>query len=104
MRRLRGMSDLLAIVGPAEQDAELVDQIARRFPDRVTVLVPDGDPEWASEESDSACALRDRLAELLNAIETRTGAAVVGLAGDADQLVGWRFDRVVKAGELPVAA
>jgi hypothetical protein len=103
MRRLRGMTDLLAIVGPADEDAELLDRIAGRYPARVTVLLPDGDPEWASEDSDSARALRDRLAELLNAIEARTGAAVVGLAGDAAQLKGWRFDRVVQTGKVPVA-
>jgi hypothetical protein len=97
------MSDLLAIVGRAEHDDELLDRIAQRSPDRVTVLVPDGDREWGSDDSDVGRAVRDRLAGLLNAIEARTGAAVVGLAGDADQLVGWRFDRVVQV-EVPVAA
>ena len=97
------MSDLLAIVGRAEHDDELLDRIAQRSPDRVTVLVPDGDREWGSDDSDVGRAVRDRLAGLLNAIEARTGAAVVGLAGDADQLVGWRFDRVVQV-EVRVAA
>jgi hypothetical protein len=97
------MSDLLAIVGRAEHDGDLLDLIARRSPDRVTVLVPDGDRDWGSDDSNVGRAVRDRLAGLLNAIEARTGAAVVGLAGDADQLVGWRFDRVVQV-EVPVAA
>jgi hypothetical protein len=33
------MSDLLAIVGDADADEELLQEIARRRPDRVTVLV-----------------------------------------------------------------
>ncbi len=72
-------------------------------PNRVTVLVQDGDRDWALDESGSGRALRDRLAELLHAIEQRTGAVVVGLAGDPDQLLGRRFDRVV-GGRVPVAA
>jgi hypothetical protein len=40
-------------------------------------------------------ARRDRLAKLLTAIEQRTGAVVVGLAGSREQLKGWRFDRIV---------
>jgi hypothetical protein len=40
-------------------------------------------------------ALRDRIANLLAAIERRTGAVVVGLAGSREQLRGWRFDRIV---------
>jgi hypothetical protein len=89
------MSDLLAIVGPADADDELLDEIAQRRPNRVTVLVEDTSPDWASDESEAGRAVRDRLARLLAAIERRTGAVVVGLAGDRDQLLGWRFDRVV---------
>jgi hypothetical protein len=96
------MTDLLAIVGPQDADPELLDQIARRRPDRVTVLVEEGDRDWGSDDSQSAVALRERLARLLHAIEQRTGAIVVGLAGDRDQLLGWRFDRVVTA-RLPLA-
>ncbi len=99
------MSDLLAIVGPGGDDEALLDQLARRRPGRVTVLVEDGRvgrAEWALDDSQSGRALRDRLAGLLQAIESRTGAAVVGLVGDAEQLVGWRFDRVVRA-SAPVA-
>jgi len=47
--------------------------------------------------------MRDRLARLLAAIERRTGAVVVGLAGDRSQLLGWRFDRELAA-RLPLAA
>jgi hypothetical protein len=42
-------------------------------------------------------------ARLLTAIEQRTGAVVVGLAGSREQLRGWRFDRVV-GGSGPVGA
>ncbi len=97
------MSDLLAIVGPADADERLLTEIARRRPQRVTVLVESSNRGWATEESAAARATRDRLAELLHAIEQRTGAVVVGMAGDADQLRGWRFDRVV-GGRLPAAA
>ena len=97
------MSDLLLIVGPADADTKLVDEIARRRPDRVTVLVEDGEPDWAFDDTGAGRALRDRLAGLLQAIEARTGAAVVGMAGSKDQLRGWRFDRVV-SDEVPVAA
>ena len=91
------MSDLLAIVGPDDAEEELLEEIAHRRPDRVTVLIESGERDWALDESDTGRAVRDRIAALLHAIERRTGAAVVGLAGDRDQLLGWRFDRVVRA-------
>lgn len=97
------MSDLLAIVGTVDTDDELLEEIERRHPDRVTVLVEDGDKDWAIDDSRKGRALRDRLAILLRAIEERTGAAVVGLAGSRDQLRGWRFDRVVGGGS-PIPA
>ena len=97
------MSDLLAIVDQAGGDEALLDEIARRHPDRVTVLLEGGRPDWGSDESGPSRALRDRLAALLAAIEQRTGAVVVGLAGSRDQLRGWRFDRVV-GGRGAVAA
>jgi hypothetical protein len=97
------MSDLLAIVDQTQTDEALVDEIARRHPDRVTVLVEDGEPDWASDDSQGARALRDRIASLLATIEQRTGAVVVGLAGSRDQLRGWRFDRVV-GGRAPLTA
>jgi hypothetical protein len=89
------MSDLLAIVGALEADEDLLDEIERRHPDRVTVLLEEGGDDWAADESNGGRALRDRLASLLRAIEQRTGAVVVGLAGSREQLRGWRFDRVV---------
>ncbi len=89
------MSDLLAIVDQTGSDDELLEEIERRHPDRVTVLLEDGRPDWGSDDSPRGRALRDRLAALLAAIEQRTGAVVVGLAGSRDQLRGWRFDRVV---------
>jgi hypothetical protein len=98
------MSELLAIVGSTEEDEELLQEIARGRPTRVTVLVEASRPDWASDESDDGEATRDRLATLLSSIETRTGATVVGLAGDRDQLRGWRFDRVVSGGRVPMAA
>jgi hypothetical protein len=97
------MSDLLAIVGPAETDEELLEEIARRRPNRVTVLVEDATADLAADDSRTSYALRDRLALLMSAIERRTGAAVVGLAGSRDQLEGWRFDRIVGRTEQPLA-
>jgi hypothetical protein len=93
------MSDLLAIIGPVDGDGQLLDEIARRRPHRVTVLVDQAGPDWGSDESTLGHARRDRLAGLLAAIERRTGAVVVGLAGSREQLRGWRFDRVVGAPE-----
>ena len=98
------MTELLAIVGPADTDEELLGEIAYRRPRRVTVLIEDSDPDWASDESEAGRATRDRLARLLAAIERQTGATVVGLAGSRDQLVGWRFDKVVGGDRVPVAA
>ena len=97
------MTDVLAIVGPPEYDEELLAQLGRRRADRVTVLIDEPASEWACDESDSGRAVRDRLARLLRAIERRTGAAVVGTAGDPAQLRGWRFDHVVD-GRLAFAA
>jgi hypothetical protein len=84
------MSDMLAIVGTADRDAELIEELARRHADRVTVLVDEAETDQS----------RDRLAGLLQAIEDRTGAVVVGLAGGREELEGGRFDRVV-GGVLP---
>ncbi len=92
------MTDLLAIVGTEDDDEDLLEEIEQRHPHRVTVLVEDGDPDWGRDESMRGQRMRDRLAVLLAAIERRTGAVVVGLAGSRDQLRGWRFDRVVRAG------
>ncbi len=97
------MSDILAIVDQTKTDEQLVDEIARRHPDRVTVLVEDGQSDLGNDDSVHGRALRDRLAALLALIEQRTGAVVVGLAGSRDQLRGWRFDRIV-GGRDPVLA
>jgi hypothetical protein len=93
------MSDLLAIVGAQDTDEQLLAEIARRHPDRVTVLVEDGDADLELDDPTSGSPVRDRLAMLLRAIEQRTGAVVVGLAGSRSQLRGWRFDRVVGGGQ-----
>jgi hypothetical protein len=97
------MTDLLAIFGPAESDAELLEAIAAHRPHRVTVLIEEGDATLIDEDSPFGAALRARLAELLAEVERRTGAAVVGVAGERSDLVGWRFDREV-APSLPLAA
>jgi hypothetical protein len=97
------MSDILAIVDETNTDEQLVEEIVRRHPHRVTVLVEDGKCDLGSDESPHGRALRDRLAALLASIEQRTGAVVVGLAGSRDQVLGWRFDRIV-GGRDPVTA
>lgn len=89
------MSDLLAIVDQISSDEQLVEEIALRHPDRVTVLLEDGTCDPQLDDSPRGRALSDRLARLLAAIEQRTGAVVVGLAGSREQLRGWRFDRIV---------
>jgi hypothetical protein len=93
------MSDLLAVITSEDRDDELLAELQWRHPDRVTVLLEGGNLE---DESDTGHALRDRLSALLHAIEQRTGAIVVGLAGDRDQLRGWRFDRII-GGRRPLA-
>jgi hypothetical protein len=99
------MSDLLAVIGPTDSDAELLEELRWRHPNRVTVLLEEGGSDWGSDDSPAGVARRDRLASLLHAIERRTGATVVGLAGDLDQLEGWRFDRIVRAEHgAPIAA
>ncbi len=96
------MSDLLAIFGPTGSDSELLAEIAAIKPDRVTVLLQDAAPQWVSDDSAAGDAVRDRLANLLAAIELQTSATVVGLAGDREQLFGRHFDRELSPRE-PVA-
>ncbi len=96
------MSDVLAIFGPSDTDSDLIREIGRLHPTRVTVLIEDVDTDWALDETPAAMGLRDRLAALMARIERDTGATVTGLAGSRLQLVGWRFDREV--GRTPVAA
>ena len=96
------MTELLAIIDDHNTDDELIAEIARRHPYRVTVLLEDDAADLAGDDSARGRAIRDRLAALLAGIEQRTGAIVVGLAGSRDQLRGWRFDRVI--GGRPHAA
>lgn len=96
------MSDVLAIFGPSDIDSELIAEIARLHPTRVTVLIDEVGADWAMDDSPAGVKLRDRLAALMAKIERRTGATVTGLAGSRAQLVGWRFDREV--GRTPVPA
>ena len=91
------MSDILAIVDQANADEQLVEEIAMRHPHRVTVLLEEGTGQAELDDSPRGRMLSDRLARLLAAIEQRTGAVVVGLAGNREQLRGWRFDRIVGA-------
>ena len=89
------MSDLLAVFGTPDGDAETIAEIVRLRPTRVTVLIEDVGPDWALDETPAGVELRDRLATLIAAIERETRAAVTGLAGSREQLIGWRFDREV---------
>ncbi len=89
------MSDILAIIDPDNTDTDIVAEIARRHPDRVTVLVDDGGEDWGTDDSPRGRALRDRVARVVSAIEQMSGLVVVGLVGSREQLRGWRFDRVV---------
>ncbi len=97
------MSDLLAIFGPEDCDAELLARIAAYRPDRVTVLLAGAGADWALDESSAGEAIRSRLAGLMAAIERDNRATVVGFAGDRAQLLGWRFDRELSSA-VPVAA
>jgi hypothetical protein len=76
--------DVLAIIGEPDEELELLEQLTRLRPRRVTVLI-----QRAGEARASTFA---------RAVERRTGAAIVGLAGSREQLAGWRFDRVVGRG------
>lgn len=91
------MTDVLAVIRAQDAPDEVLDGLSRCRPHRVTVLLEEEAPGWGADESRTGFARRDRLAALLHAIEERTGAAVVGLAGDCDQLRGWRFDRVLRS-------
>jgi hypothetical protein len=99
------MSDLLAVTqrSAADLDEDLVAEVTRHRPNRVTILIEGADAGWARDETASGHQLRDRLAFLLAAIERTTRATVVGIACADDQLAGWRFDRVIRVG-VPIAA
>jgi hypothetical protein len=95
------MSELLAIFGPNDSDSELIGEIERLHPTRVTVLLDGAAEDWAQDDGPTGEALRNRMAALLALIERRTGATVTGLACAREQLRGWRFDREV-SGRQPV--
>jgi len=97
------MSELLAIFGPTDTDSELLTEIVRQRPGRVTVLIEGADPDWATGDGEIARAMRERMAALLTLIERRTGATVVGTGGDRAQFDGVRFDREL-CSRMPVAA
>ena len=99
------MSELLAITqrSAPDLDEDLIEEVTRRRPSRVTILIEGADDDWGLDETETGRELRDRLAYLLAAIERNTGATVVGIACDDDQLAGWRFDRIVRVG-VPLAA
>jgi hypothetical protein len=90
------MSDLLAIIDSIDTDEALLAEITRRHPARVTVLVETSDAHGAAgDDASRRRVLADRVANLLAAIEARTGAVVVGLVESREQLRGWRFDRII---------
>ncbi len=97
------MNELLAIFGPDDSDSALITEIERMHPRRVTVLLDAGNEDWALDDGPGGAALRERMAALMALIERRTGASVTGLAGDRDQLEGWRFDRELSC-RAPVSA
>jgi hypothetical protein len=93
---LYAMSDTLAIIEDSSSDERVVEQIARGHPDRVTVLLEDGTGEPQLDDTPRGLAQRARLSALQESIE-RSGAVVVGLVANREQLRGWRFDRIVGA-------
>ena len=97
------MSDVLAIFGPVDTDSDLLTELERLRPERVTVLLDGGEDDWASAETPAAAALRDRLAALLALVERRTGATVFGVAGDRRRLAGQRFDHELGKRQLVAA-
>jgi hypothetical protein len=100
------MNDVLAIAGRADQDLDLVEEVARRHPREVMIVIDDDqrdDRGWGVDETPTARAIRDRLARLLTLVETRTGASVVGSVGDLRPLRGRWYDAIVDP-QLPRAA
>jgi hypothetical protein len=95
---------ILLIAGPDDRDDELVTAAAAHRPRRVTVLIEADDPSWDWSERRVASARRDRLAALLTAVERATGATVVGLVGDPEELELGRFDAIVGGAHLRTAA
>jgi hypothetical protein len=101
------MSNVLAIASETALDRDLVADVAARFPSRVTVLILSSGfaaDRWAAGDGPRERAIRDRLAGLLAEVEDLTGAEVAGLVGDTAQVEHLRFDDVVRATPLPIAA
>ncbi len=96
--------EILLIAGPEGRDHELVAAAAAHHPQRVTVLIEARDPSWGWSERRVALVRRDRLAELLTAVESATGATVVGLVGDPVDLELGGFDAIVGSHDLHAAA
>jgi hypothetical protein len=99
------MADVLAIATDIATDDDLVEEVARRRPREVTIVI-DADEvgdNWAFDDSEHGEARRERLARLLSAIELRTGANVMGRVGGLNPLRGRWFDGVVDPA-LPQAA
>lgn len=91
------MNEVLAIAGEAAFDDELIEEVARRHPREVTLVIDEDEraERWPWDETPSGRERRDRLARLLAAIEARTGAAVMGRIGDLRPLRGRWFDAIV---------
>jgi hypothetical protein len=93
------MTELLAIANAAEDDELLVEEVARRHPDTVTVLLNEEDDggRWGWADGPRERALRDRLALLLARVERATDASVLGVVGDVWMLTGRSYDGIVGA-------
>jgi hypothetical protein len=91
------MADVLAIATDTTPDDDLVEEVARRRPLQVTIVIDaeDAGDAWVWDETEQGLARRDRLARLLTAVERRTGARVMGRIGDLQPLRGRWFDGIV---------
>jgi hypothetical protein len=101
------MTSVLAIASDPALDTDLVDEVRRTRPDRVTVLLLASGfaaDTWAWRDGPRERALRDRLARLLAHVEARTGAAVTGLVGDSAALDSADYDDVVRTPAALAAA
>src|SRR3954463_7728949 len=99
------MADVLAIATDHTVDDDLVEEVARRRPREVTIVIDaeEAGDAWAWDESETGVQKRDRLPRLRAAIEPRPGASVMGLIADLRPLRGRWFDGVIDPG-LPRAA
>jgi len=100
-------SSILAIASDAASDAALLDDLAGREAERVTVLLLASGfaaDRWAEGDGPRERALRDRLAALLTGAAVGTGAAVVGLVGDTASIAHLGFDETLRARPRELAA